>query len=79
MRSLLPLILTMLLGGRIHESREQIHSAHEGSRSMGLNDSNFDAFVNHFREALTEVGVAPEPLAKVMALLESTRSAVLKR
>jgi truncated hemoglobin YjbI len=45
--------------------------------SKGLNDINFDRFLNHFREALNEVGMQSGKVEKVMKLLEAKRSAVL--
>ena len=73
------MFLTMLLGGRVLDSGDQIRSAHKGSRAAGLNDLHFDAFINHFRGALHEAGVPPDSLEKIMQLLESKRDAVLGR
>ena len=39
----------------------------------------FDAFLNHFRAALEEVGVKADKAEKVMKLLEGKRGAVLNR
>ncbi len=71
------MFLAMLLGGGDQDSSGQIRAAHEGSRAAGLTDAHFDAFLNHFRGALEEAGVAPDPLKKIMKLLEGTRAAVL--
>ena len=46
---------------------------------MGPTDGRFDAILQHFREALEEVGVQPDKLQKVMGLLEGTRDTVLNR
>lgn len=73
------MFLTMILGGPISDSTQYIRNAHQGSRALGLDDSSFDAALIHFRAALEEVGVPPEPLEKTMKLLEGTRSAVLGR
>lgn len=53
------------------------HAAHRRAREQGLNDGHFDRFVMHFREALSEVAVDADKLAKVIKLLESRRNAVL--
>ncbi len=73
------MFLTMLLGGRVLDSGEEVRAAHQKSRAMGLNDFHFDAFLVHFRAALEETGVPPDSLAKIMDLLEEKRAAVLNR
>lgn len=71
------MFLSMLLGGRVVYTGKDIHDAHAWARSHGLNDANYDAFLNHFRAALEEVGVNAEKTAKVIELLETRRDAVL--
>jgi len=73
------MFISMLLGGRIVYTGNEITAAHEGARKQGLNDTHFDAFLKHFREALEEVGVEADKAEKVMKLLESKRNAVLNR
>jgi hemoglobin len=73
------MFLTMLLGGRVLDSGDQIRAAHEGTRLAGLNHFHFDAFLAHFRAALEETGVPPDSIARIMELLESKRDAVLGR
>jgi hemoglobin len=73
------MFLTMLLGGRVEDSNEQIRSAHAESRAAGLRDYHFDAMLIHFRAALQEAGVPRNDLEKIMAALETTRGAVLGR
>jgi hemoglobin len=73
------MFLTMLLGGRVLDSGDQIRFAHERSRAAGLNDFHFDAFLLHFRAALDETGVPSDSIEKIMELLESKRDAVLNR
>jgi len=77
LRSRQSMFLTMLIGGPVSDSAQYIRNAHQGSRTLGLNDADFDAALIHFRAALEEVGVSPEPLERTMKLLEGTRSAVL--
>jgi hemoglobin len=73
------MFLAMLLGGRTDYTGQELGAAHDAARKAGLNDAHFDAFLNHFRAALGEVGVQSEHLDKVMALLEAKRSTVLNR
>jgi hemoglobin len=73
------MFISMLLGGRVVYSGEDIHAAHSHAREQGLNDGHFDRFLTHFRKALKEVGVEADKGEKVMKLLESKRSAVLNR
>ncbi len=72
------MFVSMLLGGRVVYTGKDIGDVHESVRLDGLTDENFDAFLGHFRAALDEVGVKPDVAAKVMNLLETKRSAVLK-
>lgn len=71
------MFISMLLGGRVVYTGKDIHEVHACARNHGLNDTHFDTFLKHFREALEEVGVKPEKAEKVIKLLESRRSAVL--
>jgi truncated hemoglobin YjbI len=71
------MFISMLLGGRIVYTGKDIASAHANARKQGLNDGHFDRFLEHFREALNEVGVPSDKVEKVANLLENRRSAVL--
>ncbi len=71
------MFISMLLGGRIVYTGKDIHAAHAHAREQGLNDGHFDRFLNHFREALNEVGVEADKVEKVTKLLETRRNAVL--
>ena len=73
------MFISMLLGGRVVYTGKDITAAHAQSREQGLNDSHFDAFLNHFRAALEEVGVKADKAERVMKLLEGKRGAVLNR
>lgn len=72
------MFLSMLLGGKVVYTGKDISAAHAHVREQGLTDGHFDRFLNHFREALKEVGVEPDKVAKVTKLLEDRRSTVLK-
>ncbi len=71
------MFISMLLGGEVVYTGKDISAAHAHVREQGLNDGHFDRFLNHFREALKEVGVEPDKVAKVAKLLESKRGSVL--
>lgn len=72
------MFVSMLLGARIVYTGKDVHAAHGQARKMGMNQSHFDIFLKHFREALEEVGVPPERLDKIIQLLQSSSDAVLK-
>ncbi len=76
LRSRQVMFISMLLGGRVYTGKD-IHDAHNGVRSYGLNQEHFDLFLKHFGAALEEVGVKPENAAKVVQRLESSRKNVL--
>jgi len=42
--------------GEVVYTGKDISAAHAHVREQGLNDGHFDRFLNHFREALKEVG-----------------------
>jgi len=71
------MFISMILGGRIVYTGQDIAAAHAHAREQGLNDGHFDRFLQHFREALKEVGVEADKAEKVTKLLESRRGAVL--
>ena len=73
------MFISMLLGGRVVYTGKKIDKAHAHARSLGLNDTHFDAFLKHFRAALDEVGVKPDKVKRVMKLLETQRGTVLDR
>lgn len=72
------MFLSMLLGGKVVYTGKDLGAAHARSRIQGLSDDHFDAFLQHFREALKEVGVETPKAEKVLQLLEERRSAVVK-
>jgi hemoglobin len=71
------MFISMLLGGRVVYTGKDIHAAHAHAREQGLNDGHFDRFLNHFRDALNEVGVEADKVEKITKLLETRPSAVL--
>jgi hemoglobin len=71
--------LTMAFGGPHHYSGADMRRGHAHLVARGLNDSHFDAVIEDLGASLTELGVAPELIARVAAIGESTRNDVLNR
>jgi TolB-like protein/truncated hemoglobin YjbI/predicted Ser/Thr protein kinase len=70
------LFITALLGGPEPYAGRDIRAIHAHLRPR-LNDTHFDAFVKHFRAALTEVGVKNDKVVRIIKLLEEKRGSVL--
>ena len=73
------MFLAMLLGGKTVYTGKDIREAHEHARTMGMDASHFEKFLNHFRAALEEVGVQHDKLDQIIKLLNHSRGAVLDR
>jgi hemoglobin len=73
------MFVSMLVGGKVVYTGKKISDAHASARVAGMTDEHFDTILKHFRAALEEIGVEPEKVDKVMALLETTRNDVLGR
>ena len=73
------MFITMLLGRSRSFSGRDLTTAHAGARAQGLNDEHFDALLGHFETSLQELDVAEDYTREVVALLETTRNAVLGR
>jgi hemoglobin len=73
------MFVSMLLGGKVVYTGKDIRAAHEQPRRMGMNESHFETFLNHFRAALEEVGVQYDRLDQIIKLLDQSRGAVLNR
>ncbi len=54
-------------------------AAHAKARENGLNDSHFDAVVDHLVQTLTESGVGDADIQQVGAVAESVRNDILGR
>ena len=76
LRSRQIMFISMLLGGGVYTGKD-IRGAHTLSREHGLTDAHFDLFIEHFRAALREVGVAAENIEKIVKPLERKRKAIL--
>ena len=73
------MFVSMLVGGQKVYTGKNLTLAHAGSRLKGMTDVHFDAMLDHFRAALSEVQVAPNRVLEILTLLEGTRNAVLGR
>lgn len=71
--------LTYAFGGPNHYTGLDLRRGHKHLVDRGLNDAHFDAVAGHLQATLTELGVAPELIARVMAIAASTRDDVLNR
>jgi len=71
--------LTMVFGGPVAYSGQDLRRGHAHLVARGLNDSHFDAVIEHLGGSLAELGVAPGLIGEVAALAETTRADVLGR
>ena len=71
--------LTMAFGGPHNYTGADMRRGHAHLVARGLNDSHFDAVVELLGQTLAELGVAPDLIAQVAAIAESTRNDVLNR
>ena len=71
--------LTMAFGGPHSYTGADMRRGHAHLVARGLNDSHFDAVVELLGQSLTDLGVAPNLIAQVAAIAESTRNDVLNR
>jgi hemoglobin len=71
--------LTMVFGGPVAYSGKDMRVGHAHLVERGLNDSHVDAVIELLGETLSELGVAPELVARVAGIAESVRGDVLSR
>ncbi|WP_428354805.1 group I truncated hemoglobin [Methyloprofundus sp.] len=68
---------TMAFGGPNSYTGGDMREVHAHLVKMGLNESHFDAVMEHLGASLTELGVPGELIAQAAAIAESTRKDVL--
>ena len=68
---------TMAFGGPNNYTGKDMRSAHAHLVKMGLDDSHFDAVMEHLGATMTELNVPPELIAEAAAIAESARKDVL--
>ena len=71
--------LTMAFGGPHSYTGEDMRKGHAHLVKMGLDDSHFDAVVEHLGATLEELNAPQELIAEVVAICETTRNDVLGR
>lgn len=69
--------LTMALGGPNNYTGEDMRKGHAHLVEKGLNDSHFDAVMEHLGATLKELGVPDDLIGEAAAIAESTRNDVL--
>ena len=69
--------LTMAFGGPHNYSGEDMRKGHAHLVAKGLNDSHFDAVMEHLGGTLQELNVPGDLIAECAAIAESTRNDVL--
>jgi hemoglobin len=69
--------LTMAFGGPHNYSGADMRKGHAHLVAMGLDDSHFDAVMEHLGGTLTELNVPGNLIAQAAAIAESTRNDVL--
>lgn len=69
--------LTMAFGGPNNYSGSDMRTVHARLVKMGLDNSHFDAVMEHLGATLTELNVPQELIAQAAAIAESTRKDVL--
>lgn len=68
---------TMAFGGPNNYTGTDMRTAHAHLVKMGLNDSHFDAVMEHLGATLTELNVPVDLIAEAAAIAESTRKDIL--
>ena len=68
---------TMAFGGPNNYTGGDMRDVHAKMVKMGLNDSHFDAVMEHLGASLKELGVPDDLIGQAAAIAESTRQDVL--
>lgn len=68
---------TMAFGGPNNYTGQDMRNAHAKLVDKGLDDSHFDAVMEHLGATLTELNVPQDLIAEAAAIAESTRDDVL--
>lgn len=71
--------MTMAFGGPHQYTGRDLAVAHSGLVARGLNDSHFNKVAALLKESLDELEVTPGLVTEVLAIVETTRDAVLGR
>jgi len=71
--------LTMAFGGPNNYSGKDMRDAHAHLVEKGMNETHFDAIMEHLGATLKELNVPDELIGEAAAIAESTRNDVLGR
>ncbi len=71
--------LTMGFGGPNNYTGKDLRESHKGLLERGLNDSHFDAMMEHINATLDELNVPADLLSETMAAAEGLRTDVLSK
>jgi len=71
--------LAMAFGGPNRYEGRGLRAVHAGPRSMGLNESDANVFLTHFRSTLEELGVPGDKVEEAMAIANGGLDDVLDR
>lgn len=71
--------LTFAFGGPNNYTGRSLRDGHARLVKLGLNDSHYDAVIEHLAATLTELNVPGELIAEVAAIAESVRGEILGR
>lgn len=69
--------MRMAMGGPHDYTGKDLRTAHLRLVKRGLDDSHFDAIVDHFEATLVELGVEEDLVAQALELVASTHGDVL--
>jgi hemoglobin len=69
----------MAFGGPNSYTGQDMRTAHAGMVKTGLNESHFNAVMEHLGATLIELNVPGDLIAEAAAIAESTRNDVLGR
>ncbi len=70
---------TMAFGGPNTYTGQDMRNAHDKMVKIGLDDSHFDAVMEHLGASLTELNVPADLIGEAAAIAESTRNDVLEK
>ena len=71
--------LTMVFGGSGRYTGKDLRTAHKPLVDRGMDDTHFDAVVEHLQGTLKELDVPDDLIGQIMALAETTRADVLNK
>lgn len=71
--------LAMAFGGPNEYDGRDLATAHARARAGGLDEARFEAFMGHFRDTLTDLGVPDPKVEEVMAIAYGGKDQVLGR